>query len=168
MTTQSPQEFARQESAHQEIAPPGFAGQVADTLLGAVSDAILATDAEGVIRFWNPGATRIFGFAAHEALGRSLDIIIPANLRARHWEGWRHALAQGQSRYGAGDLLSVPALTADGRRISVEFTIVFMRAPSGAITGVVSVLRDVSARFAELRDLRQRLAAQTAEPSPAP
>jgi len=157
MTTQS----------RQDITPPEFASQVAAALLGAVSDAILATDRDGVIRFWNPGATRIFGFAEDEALGRSLDLIIPTNLRARHWEGWRHALAQGQSRYGAGDLLSVPAVTADGRRISVEFTIVFMRAPTGEITGVVSVLRDVSARFAELRDLRQRLAAQSAETSPA-
>ena len=83
----------------------------------------MATDRDGIIRLWNPGAERMFGFTGAEALGRSLDIIIPENLRARHWQGWAHAVATGRSRYGAGELLSVPAMTADGRRISVEFTI---------------------------------------------
>lgn len=142
--------------------PPDFTSVIANTLLDSVSDAILATDRDGTIRFWNPGAARIFGFSQEQALGCSLDIIIPPNLRARHWSGWDHALAQGQSRYGAGDLLSVPAMTADGRRISVEFTIVFMRAPTGEITGVVSILRDVSVRFTELRALRSQLAARAA------
>jgi PAS domain S-box-containing protein len=57
-------------------------------LLGIGSDAIIATDAQGIITFWNPGAVRIFGFAAEHALGRSLDIIIPESLRARHWHGF--------------------------------------------------------------------------------
>lgn len=146
-------------------APPDFTDAIARALLDTVSDAILATDRDGTIRFWNPGAARIFGFTREQALGCSLDIIIPANLRNRHWDGWNHALTQGQSRYGAGDLLSVPAMTADGHRISVEFTIVFMRASGGEITGVISILRDVSARFAELRALRSRLAAQASPAS---
>ena len=91
--------------------PPGLG----EALLHSASDAIIATDRDGHITFWNPGAERIFGFTAAEAIGQSLDLIIPENLRARHWSGFRHTMATGTSRYGHGDLLSVPGLTKDGR-----------------------------------------------------
>ena len=130
-----------------------------DALLNSASDAIIATDRDGLITFWNPGAERIFGFAAGEAIGRSLDLIIPENLRARHWSGFHHTMATGTSRYGHGDLLSVPGLTKDGRRISVEFTIVLLRDGTQAVTGTVAVMRDVTKRFEEMRELKRRLAA---------
>lgn len=136
----------------------GIVSGLCDALLASASDAIVATDREGLITFWNPGAERIFGFAAGEAVGRSLDLIIPENLRARHWEGFRHTMATGTSRYGHGDLLSVPGLTKDGRRISVEFTIVMLRDDAQAVTGTVAVMRDVTKRFEEMRELRRRLA----------
>jgi PAS domain S-box-containing protein len=129
-----------------------------DALLHSASDAIIATDREGFITFWNPGAERIFGFTAAEATGQSLDLIIPENLRARHWAGFRHTMATGTSRYGHGDLLSVPGLTRDGRRISVEFTIVLLRNEAQEVTGSVAVMRDVTRRFAEVRELKRRLA----------
>jgi PAS domain S-box-containing protein len=129
-----------------------------EALLRSVSDAIVATDREGRVTFWNPGAERIFGFSAEEVAGQSLDIIIPENLRARHWEGFRHTMATGTSRYGQGDLLSVPALTKDARRISVEFTIVLLRDGGQEVTGTVAVMRDVTKRFEEVRELRRRLA----------
>jgi PAS domain S-box-containing protein len=131
---------------------------LAEALLHSASDAIVATDREGRVIFWNPGAERIFDFTAEEAAGQSLDIIIPENLRARHWEGFRHTMATGTSRYGHGDLLSVPALTKDGRRISVEFTIVLLRDGRGEVAGTVAVMRDVTKRFEEVRELRRRLA----------
>ena len=131
--------------------------QLGAALLASSSDAIIATDREGRIIFWNPGAERVFGFARSEAVGQSLDIIIPENLRARHWEGFRHAMATGKSRYGDGDLLSVPGMTRDGRRISVEFTIVMLR-EGDAVTGTVAVMRDVTKRFAEVRELKRQLA----------
>jgi PAS domain S-box-containing protein len=129
-----------------------------DAVLHSASDAIIATDREGFITFWNPGAERIFGFTAAEATGQSLDLIIPENLRARHWAGFRHTMATGTSRYGHGDLLSVPGLTRDGRRISVEFTIVLLRNEAQEVTGSVAVMRDVTRRFAEVRELKRRLA----------
>ena len=127
-------------------------------LLASASDAIIATDREGRITFWNPGAARIFGFSAAEAVGQSLDLIIPDSLRGRHWRGYRHAMATGESRYGHGDLLSVPGLTKDGRRISVEFTIAMLRDAQDRPAGTVAILRDVSKRFEEVRDLRRQLA----------
>jgi PAS domain S-box-containing protein len=75
--------------------------------------------AKGFIRVWNPGAERIFGHRANEALGESLDLIIPESLRALHWEGFCHVMATGESHYGEGDFLSVPGLRQDGQRISL-------------------------------------------------
>jgi PAS domain S-box-containing protein len=132
---------------------------LARSLLAAASDAIIATDRDGVIRFWNPGARRIFQYAEGEALGQSLDLIIPERLRARHWNGWRHFMETGQSRYGEGDMLAVPGVRKDGTRVSLEFTIVPLKDDAGDLAGVGAVMRDVSARFEELRELRQRLAA---------
>jgi len=135
--------------------------RLSEALLTSPSDAIVATDRDGRIVFWNPGAERIFGFAAHEAVGQSLDLIIPENLRARHWEGFRHVMETGTSRYGQGDLLAVPGLNKDGRRISVEFTIVMLR-DGDQITGTVAVMRDVTKRFEEVRELRRKLAEASA------
>jgi PAS domain S-box-containing protein len=128
-----------------------------DALLQTSLDAIVVSDAEGRIVFWNPGA-RIFGFDAVEAVGQSLDLIIPEKLRARHWQGYRHVMATGHSRYGKGDLLSVPALTKDGRRISIEFTIVMLRDERGTVAGMVSIMRDSTVRFEEMKSLRRRIA----------
>jgi PAS domain S-box-containing protein len=88
-------------------------------VLESAAEAIVYSDREGIIRFWNAGAERIFGFTGEEALGRSLDIIIPEKQRDRHWSGYHEVMRTGQSRYGSGDMLSVPALHKDGRRISV-------------------------------------------------
>jgi PAS domain S-box-containing protein len=131
---------------------------IAQALLENASDAIVATDREGRITFWNPGAVRIFGFSAEEAAGQLLDLIIPENLRARHWKGFHHVMATGMSRYGDGELLSVPALTKDGRRISVEFTIVMLHDDRKQAAGTVAVMRDITRRFEEVRELRRRLA----------
>ncbi len=133
-------------------------------VLGTVSDAIIHADSEGVIRFWNPGAERLFGFTAEEALGHSLDIIIPEPQRARHWAGYRKVMETGESRYGHGDLLAVPGLRKDGSRISIEFTIVPVHGEDGRMVGMTAILRDVTRRFEELRSLRREIAALKERP----
>jgi PAS domain S-box-containing protein len=136
-----------------------FKGKLADALLHSMSDAIIASDSDGRITFWNPGAERIFGFSRTEAIGHSLDLIIPERLRARHWVGYAQVMRSGESRYGHGDLLAVPALRKDGTRLSIEFTIVPLKDEAGAMTGMAAILRDVTARFEEMRALRQRAGA---------
>ncbi|KLK90004.1 PAS sensor protein [Microvirga vignae] len=131
---------------------------VADAILAAAADAVVATDRDGIIRVWNPGAERIFGHRPDEAVGQSLDLIIPERLRARHWEGFRHVMATGESHYGEGDLLSVPGLRQDGQRISLEFTIVPLKDEQGQMQGIAAVMRDVTSRFEEIKGLRQKLA----------
>jgi nitric oxide dioxygenase len=132
--------------------------EIGTALLASAADAIVTSDREGLVVSWNPGAERIFGFTPAEALGQSLDIIIPEPFRARHWEGYRHTVDSGTSRYGAGELLAVPGLHKDGRRISLEFTLALIKGPDGAVTGMVAVLRDVTKRFEEAKALRKRLA----------
>ena len=127
-------------------------------LLNSPAEAIVYSDREGLIRFWNEGAERVFGFTAEEALGQSLDIIIPERQRQRHWEGYDEVMRTGVSRYGSGDLLSVPATRKDGSRISVEFTIVPLKDADGRMMGMASVMRDVTARFEELKTLRRQAA----------
>jgi len=127
-------------------------------LVETAPDAVVYADKAGTIGFWNRGAERIFGWSAAEAVGRSLDIMIPESLRARHWEGYHRTMASGRSRYGEGDLLAVPAIRKDGRRISVEFTIVPFHGPDGGMEGIAAILRDVTARFEEMKALRRQAA----------
>jgi len=133
--------------------------QVAEALLSTRSDAVVAADVDGIIRLWNPGAERIFGFSAADVIGKSLDLIIPERLRQRHWDGYRHTMATGPSRYGEGEMLSVPALTRDGATISVEFTIVALKSEDGQMTGIIAIMRDATKRFEEMRAMRRKLAA---------
>jgi PAS domain S-box-containing protein len=136
-------------------------------LVTRAADAVIYADNEGVIRFWNPAATRIFGFTEAEAVGQSLDLIIPQNLRQRHWQGFDATMRSGESRYGAGDILAVPASRKDGSRISVEFTIVLFKGDDGKVAGIAATLRDVTTRFEQIRALQRELAALRAAAQPA-
>jgi PAS domain S-box-containing protein len=136
----------------------------ANAVVREMPDAVIYADADGVIRFWNKGAERIFGFEEAEALGQSLDIIIPEKLRQRHWAGYDKTMRTGETRYGAGDLLAVPAVRRDGSRISVEFTIVPFHDEAGRIAGIAAVMRDVTARFEEMKALRKQVAGSRPRP----
>ena len=103
----------------------------------------------------------MFGHVSSEAIGSSLDLIIPERLRQRHWDGFRQTMETGRSRYGEGDLLSVPALRKDGTTISVEFTIVLLKSEPVGVRGIVAIMRDVTQRFEEMRQLRRKLAEVT-------
>jgi PAS domain S-box-containing protein len=124
-----------------------LARSVADAILSASADAVVATNRDGIISIWNPGAERIFGYTAAEALGQSLDLIIPERLRVRHWQGYRQVMQTGQSRYGHGDVLAVPSMRKGGQRISVEFTIVPLKDDHGQMTGMAAVMRDSQTAF---------------------
>jgi PAS domain S-box-containing protein len=135
-----------------------FQDALAKAILSTSGDAIVAADEEGVIRFWNHGAERIFDYTSGDAVGQSLDIIIPESLRDRHWRGYRKVMTIGESRYGHGDILAVPGIRKDGTRISLEFTIVALHGPDGKMSGMAAIMRDVTKRFEELRALKKTLA----------
>jgi PAS domain S-box-containing protein len=142
----------------------GIAGReraLAETILSTNSDAIVAADKDGIIFFWNPGAERIFGYPGADAVGQSLDIIIPERLRKRHWDGYSRVMKGGASRYDKGDVLAVPAIRNDGTQISIEFTIVPLRDGDGNLTGLAAIMRDVTRRFEEMQALKRKLADAT-------
>jgi PAS domain S-box-containing protein len=123
-------------------------------------DAVLFADREGIIRLWNDGAERIFGASREQALGQSLDLIIPEKMRKRHWDGYHRVMAGGESRYGT-ELLRVPALRHDGRQFSSEFSIMLVLDENGQVLGVAAILRDVSAQWQRERELKASLEALT-------
>jgi PAS domain S-box-containing protein len=124
--------------------------------------AILFADRDGKIRFWNGGAEAMFGYPAEEALGQSLDLIVPEKQRARHWEGWARVMATGVTKYGR-EALAVPATKKDGSRISIEFNIILLRAPGGEVVGAAAMVQDVTARWQQQKEMRARLAALEAK-----
>jgi len=124
--------------------------------------AILFADQEGKIRFWNKGAQSMFGYGAEEALGESLDLIVPEKQRPRHWEGWTRVMASGVTKYGR-EPLAVPAMKKDGSRISIEFNIILLRAPTGELLGAAAMIQDVTARWQQQKEMRARLAALEAK-----
>ena len=121
-------------------------------------DAILIADRKGIITFWNSGAELMFGHSAAEAVGQSLDLIIPENLRKRHWDGYGRVMAAGETKYQTG-LLSSPGIRKDGTRVSLEFSMVLLRDEAGGMQGCASIMRDVTERWKKEKELRERLAA---------
>jgi len=131
-------------------------------IIDGCSDAVMFSDREGIIRFWNRGAETLFGYSQDEALGRSLDVIIPEKLQGRHWDGYYRVMETGQTRY-ATELLTAPALCKDGRRLSTEFSMVLVRDADGKVLGAAAVIRDVTARWEKEKALKERLAALEAK-----
>ena len=122
------------------------------------SDAIMFADREGTIRLWNKGAEAMFGYSAAEAEGKSLDLIIPENLRGRHWEGYHKVMASGVTRYGT-ELLSAPGICKDGKRLSLEFSMVIVRDANDAVQGTGAIIRDVTARWQKEKAMKERIKA---------
>jgi PAS domain S-box-containing protein len=120
-----------------------------------MSEAVIVSDRTGVIILWNRGAEGMFGYSPGEALGQSLDLIIPERFRARHWEGYRTVMSTGVTRYGQ-ELLAVPAVRKDGSRISIEFSLALLRDVDGTIAGAAAIVRDVTARWERERAARAR------------
>jgi PAS domain S-box-containing protein len=158
----------RSNAVTRESAPAGpaasAAGRAAETdawlaqaLVRQAPEAIVVTDPEGIIRVWNGGAERVFGYPAAEAVGRSLDLIIPEKLRDRHWAGYRKTMATGCTRYG-DTLLKVPATHRDGRRLSIEFSVALLRDEADGIVAISAIIRDATDRWNAEKALRARLA----------
>jgi PAS domain S-box-containing protein len=127
-----------------------------ERLVQAAGDAIIAADPGGRIVSWNPAAERIFGFTAQEALGQTLDLIIPERFRARHWDGYNQVMRTGQTKYGT-EVLRVPARHKDGRPLSIAFTVALLSREDGETEAIAAIVRDETSRWNEERSLRERL-----------
>src|SRR5215204_1851556 len=121
-----------------------------ESFIQAAGDAIIAVGKDGKIILWNPAAQRVFGFTAADAVGQSLDLIIPERFRERHWNGFHQVMLTGQTRYGA-DVLRVPALHKDGRALSIAFTVALLPGPDESSWIIAATIRDETARWQEER-----------------
>ena len=131
---------------------------LAEAIVAQTPDAIVFADREGTIRLWNRGAEVLFGFAAAEVVGSSLDVIIPERFRAAHWAGFRRAIASGQVRHG--DLVrTTRAIHRFGQALYVDLSFALVRDATGSVIGSVAVGRDCSDRHLAEKALRERLAA---------
>ncbi len=135
---------------------PGSTEQIYRQIVDKARDAVIFADAEGVIRVWNSGAETIFGYQASEALGQTLDLIIPERFQERHWDGYRKVMATGVTKY-TDDMLAVPAAKRDGTRISLEFTITLLEGEDGAVQGIAAIVRDITERFQQEKATAKRI-----------
>ena len=120
--------------------------------------AIIYGDQQGIIRLWNSGAEEMFGWQAQEAIGRSMDLIVPEKHRPRHWEGYHKVMQSGVTKYGRA-ALAVPALRKDGSRISIEFFVVLVRDEEGKLQGCAALISDVTARWEREKESKAKMAA---------
>ncbi|MDH5289710.1 MAG: PAS domain-containing protein [Acidimicrobiia bacterium] len=134
-------------------------------LMKQLADAVVIADPSGEIVFWNGAAERVFGWPASEAVGRSLDMIIPERQRRAHWDGYTKTMATGDTKY-ATDVLRVPALNADGERHSIAFTVTLLIGTDCEVTGIAAVVRDETERWSQEQELRRRVRALEATQSP--
>jgi PAS domain S-box-containing protein len=128
-----------------------------NALVHAVGDAVVVSDVSGKIVVWNAAAERIFGYTEAEAIGQLLDIITPEKFRKRHWDGYHQTMATGVTKYGT-TLLRVPAINKAGQSLSIAFGVAMLLGPDGKPAAIASIIRDETARFAEERALRKRIA----------
>ena len=136
-------------------------GDVASAILAAMQEAVIYADLKGVIQVWNHGAEAVFGFTSEEAVGQSVDIIIPEKLRAAHWAGFNKAVEHG-------DILSAPGarmtrgLKKNGEQLYVEMSFDMVKSQTGEMIGSIAVARDATERFLAERAARQQAAAAAA------
>ena len=125
-------------------------------LVASAGDGIMASNAQGLITLWNPACTRMFGYTEADALGKSLDLIIPQRQQKPHWDGYNKTMATGITKYG-NDVLRVPAVHKDGHTLSIAFTVSMLYKPDGSVSAIVAMIRDESVKFAEERALKKRI-----------
>lgn len=117
-----------------------------EAIVEQMPEAVVYAGRDGTIRVWNRGAQALYGFAADEVLGRSLDVIIPEHLRRAHWAAYDRALAAGRTRGGAA-VRTTRALHKDGRRLYVELSFAVVTDAGGAAIGALAVGRDGTERY---------------------
>ena len=132
-------------------------------ILRSMTEALIFSDLQGIIQLWNPGAENVFGFGAAEALGQSLDLIIPERMRKAHWDGFNKAIARGATLPGRTSLIT-RSLHKSGEQIFVDMSFAMVKDEAGHMLGSMAVARDATARFLEQKELRRQLAELTPKP----
>lgn len=138
---------------------------LSDAILHSMPEALIFADLDGIIRLWNPGAETVFGFAASEAIGQSLDLIIPEKLRKAHWDGFNKAIVRGGTLPGRSSAIT-RSLHKSGEQTYVDMSFAMVKDQAGQMLGSMAVARDATQRFLEEKNLRRQLAELTPKPAP--
>jgi PAS domain S-box-containing protein len=123
-------------------------------LIEQAPDAVIFADRGGIIREWNPAASRMFGYSVGEAVGESLDLIVPERFREAHWRGYDRALSEGHTKYN-GQVLPTRSARKDGSTLYVELTFAIVHDPAGVVIGVLAHARDITERWEREREQRR-------------
>ena len=116
-----------------------------ELIIEQTAEAVIYSNREGIVERWNAGAVALFGYAAVEALGQSMDLMIPEHLRAAHWRGFNAAMASGTLRLNGRPTIT-RGLHKTGQKLYVEMSFALVRDSAGAVMGSVAVARDVTER----------------------
>ncbi len=130
-------------------------------ILRNMPEALIFCDLEGIIRVWNGGAEKVFGWSAAEAVGQSLDLIIPERMRKAHWDGFNQALERGGVKPGRTSMIT-RSLHKSVEFIYVDMSFEMVRDEAGQMLGSLAVARDATKRFNDEKALRKQLADLTA------
>ncbi|MEN3292190.1 MAG: hypothetical protein V7642_1443 [Burkholderiales bacterium] len=138
------------------------AGTTYRDILECISEALIFADPDGVIRLWNPGAEFIFGYTSAEAIGQSLDLIIPEHLRKAHRDGFNRAISRGATAYGRRSVIT-RSLHKSGQQLYVDMSFAVVNDRAGKTIGAAAIARNATERYLEEKNLRRQLADLTAK-----
>jgi PAS domain S-box-containing protein len=125
-------------------------------LVDHIGEAVIISDRDEKIIYWNASAQRIFGYSSAEALGQTLSIITPERFRERHTKGYMHTMDTGKTKYG-NTLLRVPAEHKNGATISIAFSVTMLMNEQNQPIAIAAIIRDETERFQEERRLKAKL-----------
>jgi PAS domain S-box-containing protein len=131
--------------------------ELSENILKSIHEAVIYADLKGIIQYWNHGSETVFGFSAEEAVGQSLDIIIPEKLRKAHWDGYEKAIARGDTISGRGSRIT-RATHKTGQTLYVDMSFAMVKNQANELIGSLAVARDATERYQEERKLRQQVA----------
>lgn len=136
----------------------------AAAILHSMPEAVIFCDLDGIVRVWNGGAEKIFGWSAAEAIGQSLDMIIPERMRKAHWDGFQQAIERGGVKPGRTSMIT-RSLHKTEEFIYIDMSFEMVRDEAGGMLGSLAVVRDATKRYSEEKALRKQLAELTAKPA---
>lgn len=113
---------------------------IIEGILEANPLATIYADKEGLIQYWNSAATEMLGYTAEQALGQSLDLIIPEKLRAPHWKGFDQAMVSGTTRL-SGKFVRTKAITSIGESCYAEVCFSLIKSGDDQVIGSVAFCR---------------------------
>ena len=115
---------------------------IAQAALAPGPHGVVSADREGIIRDWNETAEHIFGHSAGQAIGRTLDLIVPEEERADHWRNFRRVMATGVLNYRPDHVLDVEGLRSNGTRVTLDVALIAILNDTGGLVGITAIMRE--------------------------